>query len=68
MSIEIPTICLTNIGPLITLSVAGLILLLVEAFSIKGVHKANFHRISLIACLIAMGQTFFPLGADRHRF
>ncbi len=58
-SIEIPTICLTNIGPLITLSVAGLMLLLIEAFSIKGAHKGYFHRISLIAVIIAIIQTFF---------
>lgn len=57
MSIEIPTICLTNIGPLITLSVAGLLLLVLDAFSIKGGRKGYFHQLSLVAILIAILQT-----------
>lgn len=57
MSINIPTICLTNIGPLITLSVAGLLLLLIEAFSIRGIKKGHFHQISLIAIIIGIIQT-----------
>ncbi len=60
MSIDIPKICLTNIGPLITLSVAGLLLLLVDAFSAKGSNrKAHFHQISLVAVIIAIIQTYF---------
>jgi NADH-quinone oxidoreductase subunit N len=59
MSIDIPTICLTNIGPLITLSVAGLLLLLIDAFSIKGSKKGYFHQISLVAIVIGIIQTIF---------
>jgi NADH-quinone oxidoreductase subunit N len=59
MSINIPTICLTNIGPLITLSVAGLLLLLIDAFSIKGSKKGYFHQISLVAIVIGIIQTIF---------
>jgi NADH-quinone oxidoreductase subunit N len=57
MSIDIPTICLTNIGPLITLSVAGLLLLLIDAFSIKGAKKGYFHQFSLVAIVIGIIQT-----------
>lgn len=57
MSIDIPTICLTNIGPLITLSVAGLLLLVLDAFSMKGMQKARFHQFSLVAVVIALIQT-----------
>jgi uncharacterized membrane protein YdcZ (DUF606 family) len=56
MSINIPTICLTSIGPLITLSVAGLLLLLIDAFSIKGAKKGYFHQFSLVA-IIGIIQT-----------
>ena len=59
MSINIPTICLTNIGPLITLSVAGLLLLLIDAFSIKGAKKGYFHQLSLVAIIIGIIQTIF---------
>ena len=59
MSINIPTICLTNIGPLITLSVAGLLLLLIDAFSLKGSKKGYFHQFSLVAIIIGIIQTFF---------
>ena len=59
MSINIPTICLTNIGPLITLSIAGLLLLLIDAFSIKGAKKGYFHQISLVAIVIGIVQTIF---------
>ncbi len=57
MSIEIPKICLSNIGPLLTLSVAGLIILLLDAFSIKGKEKGRFHQIALAGILIALLQT-----------
>jgi NADH-quinone oxidoreductase subunit N len=57
MSIDIPKICLTSIGPLITLSVAGLLLLLVDALSSKGIKKGHFHQISLVAVIIAAIQT-----------
>ena len=57
MSINIPTICLTNIGPLITLSVAGLLLLLIDAFSIRGVKKGHFHQFALVAIIIGIIQT-----------
>jgi NADH-quinone oxidoreductase subunit N len=57
MSIDIPTICLTNIGPLITLSLAGLLLLLFDAFSGKATQKAHFHQFSLVAVGIALLQT-----------
>lgn len=57
MSIDIPTICLTNIGPLITLSVAGLLLLLFDAFSSKGIKKAHYHQFSLVAVGVALLQT-----------
>ncbi|WP_449245120.1 NADH-quinone oxidoreductase subunit N [Desulfobacca acetoxidans] len=70
MSIDIPSISLTNIGPLITLSVAGLLLLLVDAFSIKGVKKGHFHQIALTAVLIALVQTVWlwnRQGADFSR-
>ena len=59
MSIEIPKICLTNIGPLITLSVAGLLLLLIDAFSTKGTKKGHFHQISLVAIIIGILQTIW---------
>jgi NADH-quinone oxidoreductase subunit N len=59
MSINIPTICLTNIGPLITLSVAGLLLLLIDAFSIRGAKKGYFHQFSLVAIAIGIIQTIF---------
>ncbi|MGQ9920574.1 MAG: NADH-quinone oxidoreductase subunit N, partial [Desulfobacca sp.] len=57
MSIDIPTICLTNIGPLITLSVAGLLLLLFDAFSGQARKKAHFHQFSLVAVIVAVLQT-----------
>ena len=59
MSINLPTICLTNIGPLITLSVAGLLLLLIDAFSVKGAKKGYFHQFSLVAIVIGIIQTVF---------
>jgi NADH-quinone oxidoreductase subunit N len=59
MSINIPTICLTSIGPLITLTVAGLLLLLIDAFSIKGAKKGYFHQFSLVAIIIGIIQTIF---------
>ncbi|MBM4287856.1 MAG: NADH-quinone oxidoreductase subunit N [Deltaproteobacteria bacterium] len=68
MSIEIPTINLTNIGPLITLSVAGLLLLLVDAFSIKGTKKGYFHQISLVAVVIAVLQTIWLWGRNEMDF
>jgi NADH-quinone oxidoreductase subunit N len=57
MTIDIPSITLSNIGPLITLSVAGLMLLLVDAMSPKG-KKGYFNVISLVAIIIAGLQTW----------
>ena len=65
MSIDIPTICLTSIGPLITLSVAGLLVLVLDAFSIKGAKKGYFHQISLVAVIIGIIQTTLLWSAER---
>jgi len=57
MSINIPSVTLSNIGPLITLSVIGLVLLLVDAFSGKAGRKSAFAQITLVGLIIAAAQT-----------
>ncbi|MDD3579963.1 MAG: NADH-quinone oxidoreductase subunit N [Desulfobacca sp.] len=56
MTISIPSITLSNIGPLLTLTVAGLLLLLMDALTPKG-KKGYFPYLSLIALVIAAVQT-----------
>lgn len=58
MTISIPSITLSNIGPLLTLTVAGLVLLLVDALSPRG-KKAYFPYLSLAALAVAAFQTWW---------
>jgi NADH-quinone oxidoreductase subunit N len=61
MTINIPTFCLSSIGPWLTLTVTAIVVLLLDALSPKG-RKALFPQLSLLGLAIAAGQTVMLWG------
>ena len=56
MTITVPTFSLSSIGPWLTLTIAALVILLVDAFSPKG-RKGIFPAIALAALAVAAWQS-----------
>ncbi|MBM4285141.1 MAG: NADH-quinone oxidoreductase subunit N [Deltaproteobacteria bacterium] len=56
MTINIPTFCLSSIGPWLTLTVTAIVVLLLDALSPKG-RKAYFPQLSLLGLAVAAVQT-----------
>ena len=61
MTIPIPSFSLSSIGPWLTLSIAAIIILLVDAFSRKG-RKSLFPLLALVALAVAAWQTYCLWG------
>ncbi|MFZ2088957.1 MAG: NADH-quinone oxidoreductase subunit N [Desulfobaccales bacterium] len=61
MTITIPSFSLSSIGPWLTLTVAAILILLVDAFSPKG-RKGIFPVIALAALAVAAWQTYCLWG------
>jgi NADH-quinone oxidoreductase subunit N len=69
MTITVPTFSLSSIGPWLTLTIAAIIILLVDAFSPRG-RKGIFPAIALLALAVAAWQThclWGKAGADFSR-
>lgn len=62
MTIPIPSFSLSSIGPWLTLTIAAMIILLVDAFSPKG-RKGIFPILALLALAVAAWQTYSLWGA-----
>jgi NADH-quinone oxidoreductase subunit N len=62
MNLNIPTFALSSIGPWLTLSLAAILLLLLDALSTKGRKKAYFPQLGLVALGVAAFQTYLLWG------
>ncbi|MEJ2092622.1 MAG: NADH-quinone oxidoreductase subunit N [Syntrophobacterales bacterium] len=61
MTIPVPSFSLSSIGPWLTLTIAAIIILLVDAFSPKG-RKGIFPILALLALAVAAWQTYCLWG------
>jgi NADH-quinone oxidoreductase subunit N len=61
MTITIPSFSLSSIGPWLTLTIAAIIILLVDAFSPRG-RKSIFPILALLALAVAAWQTYCLWG------
>ena len=61
MTIPVPSFSLSSIGPWLTLTIAAIIILLVDAFSPKG-RKGIFPILALVALAVAAWQTYCLWG------
>jgi len=61
MTIPIPSFSLSSIGPWLTLTIAAILILLVDAFSPKG-RKGIFPILALLALAVAAWQTYCLWG------
>ena len=61
MNLTIPSFTLCSIGPWLTLTVAAIFILLLDALSPKG-RKAFFPQLALLGLAVAAVQTFFLWG------
>jgi len=69
MTIPVPSFSLSSIGPWLTLTIAAIVILLVDAFSPKG-RKGIFPILALLALAVAAWQTYClwgKLGVDFSR-
>ena len=61
MTIPVPSFSLSSIGPWLTLTIAAIVILLVDAFSPKG-RKGIFPILALVALAVAAWQTYCLWG------
>ncbi len=68
MIITAPSFNLSSIGPWITLTIAAIVILLLDAFSPKGGRKGLFPVLALLALAVAAWQTFCLWGKSGTDF